>query len=63
MNVAQRLERCFTLYNSYNAAACGVAFPMASPDGSYEVTLGARDATTFQLIASPTGPQVLDGSS
>lgn len=59
VNTAQRLERCFTQFNSY-AGACGVAFPIDSPEGFYEITAPTRTATTFTLVATPQGPQVND---
>ncbi len=61
VNTAQRLERCFTQFNSYAAAGgCGIVFPIASPEGFYQITAPARTATTFTLLATPQGPQVND---
>lgn len=59
VNTAQRLERCFTQFNTY-AGACGVAFPIASPEGFYQITAPVRTATTFTLVATPQGPQAND---
>jgi type IV pilus assembly protein PilE len=61
--VAQRLERCFTQFGSYNAAGCGVttASTFASPDGFYEVSVPTLTATTYTLTATPQGGQAEDG--
>ena len=61
LNVAQRLERCFTQFNAYNNAGCAVALPIDSPEGFYEI--GFEDgptATTYQLSATPKGHQTGD---
>ncbi len=60
VNVAQRLERCFTQFNAYNSANCGVAFPLDSPEGFYTITAPTLTATTFTLNAAPQGPQAAD---
>jgi type IV pilus assembly protein PilE len=60
VNVAQRLERCFTQFNAYNSANCAVVFPLDSPEGFYEITAPALTATTFTLNATPQGPQAAD---
>lgn len=60
VNVAQRLERCFTQFNAYNSANCGVAFPLDSPEGFYTITAPTLTATTFTLSAAPQGPQTAD---
>lgn len=60
VNVAQRLERCFTQFNAYNSANCGVAFPIDSPEGFYSITAPTLTATTFTLSAAPQGAQTGD---
>lgn len=66
LEVAQRLERCFTRYNSYTDAACAVdgdledADNITSAEGWYVITNGNRAATTFRLEAAPQGAQAAD---
>ncbi|MFP4207980.1 MAG: type IV pilin protein, partial [Wenzhouxiangella sp.] len=58
LNAAQQLERCFTRFNSYNAADC--TDPAGdSPDGFYEIKTDI-EATTYTLTAEPQGRQVGD---
>ncbi|MEX2496951.1 MAG: type IV pilin protein [Woeseia sp.] len=59
MQTAQQLERCYTRFASYDDAGCGVALPLDSEEGWYEVT-GAVNASTFTLNASPQDDQVKD---
>lgn len=49
LELAQRLERCFTLNNAYNHADC----PTAQNTGRYNITPTAT-ATTFTISAAPT---------
>ncbi|WP_066961788.1 type IV pilin protein [Microbulbifer sp. Q7] len=57
-DVAQRLQRCFTTYNAYNNANCGVANSLSgggsiqSAEGMYSVT-AVLGATTYALTAQP----------
>lgn len=60
MNTAQRLERCYTLYGAYNAAACTVAFPITSDEQFYQVTQTALTASTFSLLATGQNDQAND---
>ncbi len=62
MQVAQRLERCYTQFGAYDAADCGIAVDdvFASADGHYEVTVAALDASTFTLSAAPQDGQAED---
>ena len=61
MNTAQALERCYTRFSAYNNAGCGVAFPIASPEGHYSVTaVGGVTAAAFTLAAAPQGAQTAD---
>ena len=52
LDVAQRLERCYTQFNAYNAAGC-VTFPVTSPEREYSITAPTLTATTFTLQAAP----------
>jgi type IV pilus assembly protein PilE len=61
LDVAQRLERCYTRFGRYDDANCAVALPVASPDGFYSVAaVGAIAPATFTLAATPQGTQVTD---
>ena len=60
LQTAQDLERCRTLFSSYTAAACTVAFPRPSLEGHYSLTTFALNAGTFTLQAAPQGVQVSD---
>lgn len=51
LQLAQRLERCYTQYNSYTHANCP-ATPVISPEGEYSIAI-ARTQTTFTLTATP----------
>lgn len=51
--VAQRLERCFTRFNAYNAAGCSGVADMTSESGWYQVSASAMTATTYTLQAVP----------
>jgi type IV pilus assembly protein PilE len=65
MKVAEDLEKCFTRFNAYNSASCGVVDtataidPVFSENGKYRIT-GALTATTFDLTATPQGAQASD---
>ncbi len=56
---AQRLERCFTQFGSYNDNACPVAKKITSPERFYEVEVTAA-AASFSLKAKPLLDQVND---
>jgi type IV pilus assembly protein PilE len=64
LNEAQRLERCFTRYNTYAHADCDVAAALVagvfSPDRWYLVTDSAPAATSYALVATPQGAQAGD---
>jgi type IV pilus assembly protein PilE len=64
LNVAQQLERCYTLYNAYDNAACDIAgdLPLISPEGFYSISAQAMATNTFTLRATPLGPQVNDAA-
>lgn len=50
--LAQRLERCNTVYGVYNHANCAVPSPQNSAQNFYTVVT-VRTATTFSLTATP----------
>lgn len=64
MDTAQRLERCFSTYGTYNDGDCGVAddLPAESDQGYYEIDFadGEPTASTFELEAAPQGVQTSD---
>jgi type IV pilus assembly protein PilE len=64
LDTAQRLERCFTKYNSYNNAGCDIATSLgggiASDSGWYLVTDAAPAASTFSLVATRQNAQTGD---
>lgn len=61
LEVSQRLERCYSQFNSFNHADCSVSLPQASPEGYYAVT-GKLTAGTYALTAKPASgsPQADD---
>jgi type IV pilus assembly protein PilE len=67
-DVAQRLQRCFTAYSSYNNAACGVAAAVTDPntitsrEGFYEIS-GVIDAATYTLTATPIAGTTQDNDA
>jgi len=61
LNVAQRLERCFTQFNAYNSPNCTVSLPMNSPEEFYSIDFDeGPTATTYRLSATPQGAQAGD---
>ncbi len=67
MHTAQVLERCYTEYYAFNDNNCvavsggGLASEYAtSPEGYYNITTPALNATAFTLKASPAGSQAGD---
>ena len=56
------LEKCRSLYGSYNAANCGVDLPFDTENDYYSVSATTMAATNFTLTATPKagGPQVGD---
>lgn len=61
MDIAQRLERCYTLYGSYNDATCPISNgdTIMSAEDHYEVTVVSA-AATFTLTAVGQGDQAND---
>lgn len=51
------LEKCRSLYSSYNSANCNVAFPVASDDGFYSIAATVLTASSFTLTATPVAGQ------
>ncbi len=59
LNNAARLEKCKATYGSYNHGNCPAL--VNSADGYYNITENvATTATTFNLVATPTGSQASD---
>ena len=56
------LEKCRSLYGSYNSLSCNVGFPRATDSNLYSIT-AALAASTFTLTATPVvgGKQASDG--
>ena len=66
-DVAQRLERCYTQFGAYDAAACGIADgdEITSKEGFYLVTATIEEGdvpgiATYSLSAAPQGAQADD---
>jgi type IV pilus assembly protein PilE len=53
---AQRLERCYTQFGTYDDAGCIVASPSDSPEEFYSVVV-VRTPTSYQLTATAQGLQ------
>lgn len=62
MQVAQRLERCYTRANDFTNTANGCpTFPITTEHGRYQVVHnGTLTANTFTLSAVPQGAQMKD---
>lgn len=61
LEAAQRLERCYTEYNAYDAAACNVVdAAITSENGKYTITATTLTASTFTLTATRAGSQATD---
>jgi type IV pilus assembly protein PilE len=56
---AQKLERCYSQFGSYNDAACTAALPVLE---HYTITIATRTASNYSLsaAASTGSPQVKD---
>ncbi|GAB2778349.1 hypothetical protein GCM10027040_00720 [Halomonas shantousis] len=57
MEVAGRLERCYTSLNDYQA--CNIDFPITSEEGFYQIISSDTESTvsTYKLLAIPQGAQ------
>lgn len=67
LEVAQRLERCYTRFNSYDNAGCAVATQLggagvSNNDAKYTVTATALGANSYTLLATATGSQAGDAN-
>lgn len=58
-DVAQRLQRCYTVYSAYNNANCGVYNELSTGDseiisaeGFYAIAISGATATAFTLTAT-----------
>jgi type IV pilus assembly protein PilE len=61
LSAAGALERCFTQFNSYDAAdGCAVVFPVGSTNGNYQISAPTQTAIAFALTATPQGRQIED---
>jgi type IV pilus assembly protein PilE len=61
LSMAGALERCFTRFNAYNNAGCGVTTSnVPSTEGKYLVTATTLTAATFTVSAVPQGGQADD---
>ena len=61
LSMAGALERCFTRFNAYNNAGCGIATSnVSSTEGKYLVSAAFPTATTFTVSAVPQGGQAQD---
>lgn len=57
------LERCYAQTFAYNGACASLpAFPQATEQGYYTITLSNLTATTYTLTATTTGTQTRDTS-
>ncbi|WGL18185.1 type IV pilin protein [Microbulbifer bruguierae] len=67
-DVAQRLQRCFTVYNAYNSEDCSVAESLkddgviSSGEGLYDIT-AALATTTYRLTATPVVGGIQDSDN
>lgn len=54
LDTAQRMERCYTTYGSYNNASCPLqnGNVLQSPHAHYRITLTVPDATTYSMTAT-----------
>ena len=61
LSMAGALERCFTRFNAYNNAGCGIATTnVPSTEGKYLVSASFASATQFTVSAVPQGTQAKD---
>ncbi len=64
LDTAQRLERCYTRFNSYTAAGCDIAAALAggvaSEEGWYVITADTLVASGFELVATAQDDQAKD---
>jgi type IV pilus assembly protein PilE len=60
MEVASRLERCYTRFNAYDNAVCSAVASMTSENGFYRISASAINATAFTLQAEPQLAQTSD---
>jgi type IV pilus assembly protein PilE len=54
---AGSLEKCKSLYGSYNDGNCNVANTIATDTNFYSIDTTTRTATTFKLTATPVAGQ------
>jgi type IV pilus assembly protein PilE len=61
MEIAQKLERCYTTYGDYSVAVanCGLTATTASAENKYSIVATLTN-TTYSLTATATGQQAND---
>jgi len=52
-SISSALEKCRSLYGSYNSANCTVSLPFVTENGYYSINSSNLAATTFTLTATP----------
>lgn len=61
MSMAGSLERCFTRFNAYNNAGCGITTSnVPSTEGKYLVSASTLTASAYTVSAVPQGGQASD---
>lgn len=59
LDTAQRLERCYTSFGSYNNASCTVPASINSPHAHYTIAVTTPTASTYSLTATPVSAMQL----
>lgn len=59
LDTAQRLERCYTSFGSYNNASCTVPASINSTHNHYTIAVTTPTAATYSLTATPVSAQQL----
>ena len=55
--MAATMERCFTIGNAYNNAACDAAASTTNSENNHYTISVTREATSFSVSATPNGGQ------
>lgn len=58
LEAAQKLERCYSMYNRFDHADCALVesdLPLDSPEGYYRIT-GNIESASYALTATPVSP-------
>lgn len=56
VDTAQRLERCYSLYNAYNSGSCNVT-DHATEGGEYDIEISNLGTNTYTLTATAKAGQ------